>query len=184
MSSSTYHWVTRRAAHLVFWGIMLSGFYFIFAVPAKPYWEGSVPELFQNPLGMMLSFILLVTMMVYIIHHAVAPDKPRHRSWFVFSALVAGLVADGLYERALGTTPDYFNTSGGAQFIAVAVISYCVYRIVECLPPKPREWATLAFAFLLAGFIATEAYQVSQITSACTAENFRTVWGQILLNCG
>lgn len=175
--------LSRRSSHMFLWGSLIVAFYLFFTLPAHPQWEGSVGFLFQNPLGMALNFITLVTMGLYALHHVIVPNAPKYRSYFVAAAFFTGLIAEGLYDRALSNTPHYFATSGGAQFVSFAVIAYCTYRLVECLPPKPRSWAALTFAGVLAFFILREGYVAAQILSVCAPETAFTIWGQIFMNC-
>lgn len=182
MMGHFYH-LSRRASYLLLWGGLLIAFYFFFTLPAHPQWHGNLGFLFQNPLGMALDFILLVTMGLYILHHAFVPDAPKYRSWFVGGAFVAGMIAAGVYDRALASTPDYFAASGGAQFVSVAVISYCLYRLCECLPPKTRQYAAAAAAVVLSLFLMNEGVVAANVLQHCTPQNAFSVWGEVFANC-
>jgi hypothetical protein len=88
-----------------------------------------------------------------------------------------------LYDQQLGRTVDFYNDSGGAQFLSVSILAYCLYRLCMCLPPIGRSMLTMLYSALLVFFVAYELNNAFDILGACTPENFRTVWSQMYANC-
>jgi len=181
--NTPHHILTRRQSLLLEWGVAAGIFYVLFAMPAHPQWEGSLGYLIQNPLGITLNAVLLVTMALYALHHRLDSKAIHYRSFYVLAAFVSGLIGNGLYEQQLSKTADFFHESGGAQFLAFSILAYCMYRLCMCLPPLGRSMLTSLYAALLLFFIGYELHTAFDVISACTLENARTIWSQIYANC-
>src|ERR1700733_4358638 len=115
---------------------------FVFFRPANVSWYLFLNYFFSSPLGMALEFIVVVTMLFYLMHHLLVPTTPKHRAYFVAGAFSLGLIIDGIYNERLSQTVDFTSSSGASQFFACAVIFYCLYRLVLLVPDRERKWIT------------------------------------------